>query len=117
MVVTDFARRGVPWVTLMTERREVPATLNLGVRERASAAAALVATSAVLRGERRTAAAALAAGVALNVDLFRAIADRLGARGVAAAVPLHLLHQLVGVAAVPVGLAGYLRARLRRRAR
>jgi hypothetical protein len=116
MLVTDFARRGVPWVELMAERRAVPATLNLGARERASAVAALAAVLALLTGRRKTAVAALAAGVALNVDLYGTIGRRLGLRGVAAAVPLHVLHQLVGIAAVPFGLAASLGA-LRRRAR
>jgi hypothetical protein len=113
MVVTDFARRGVPWVRLMTDRREVPATLNLGARERASAALALVAALALARSRPAVAAAALAAGVALNADLYRTVARRLGMRGLGAAIPLHVLHQLLGAAAVPAALA----ARLRRRAR
>ena len=114
MITTDFARRGVPWVALMADRREIPATLNLGARERASALAALVAVLALVTGRRRTAPAAVAAGVALNADLYRVVGRRLGAPGVAATVPLHLLHQLVGMAAVPVGLVASLR---RRRAR
>ena len=36
MVRTDYGRRGVPWVSLLVSRRELPATLNLGARERAS---------------------------------------------------------------------------------
>jgi hypothetical protein len=114
MVATDFGRRGVPWVELMADRRAVPATLNLGARERASAVAALVATLALLRGRRATALAAVGAGVALNTDLYRVVGRRLGARGVAATLPLHVLHQLAGILAVPVGLAASVR---RRRAR
>ncbi len=113
MVVTDFARRGVPWVALMTERHDVPATLNLGTRERASALAALAAALALVAGTRKTAAAALAAGVALNADLYKTVGRRLGPRGLAAAVPLHVLHQLVGIAAVPAGLVASLRRRAR----
>jgi hypothetical protein len=113
MVVTDFARRGVPWVALMFDRRDVPRTLNLGRRERASAAAALVAAVALVGRRRMPAVAALAVGVVLNADLYRTIGRRLGARGVAAAVPLHVLHQLVGIAAVPVGLTASLRRRAR----
>ena len=110
MVATDFARRGVPWVALMTERREVPATLNLGARERASAVAAVVALAALLARRPSIASAALATGIALNADLYGVVGRRLGARGVLAAVPLHAIHQLVGVAAVPAAL-------VRRRAR
>ena len=48
MVTTDYTRRGVPWVALMTERRSVPATLNLGARERLSVGAALAATASTV---------------------------------------------------------------------
>lgn len=114
MVVTDFARRGVPWVELMAERRSVPATLNLGLRERASVVAALAAAGAVVTRRPRLVAGAVGVGVALNADLYALLARRLGARGVAAGIPLHILHQLVGVAAVPFGLAA---ARRRQRTR
>jgi glycosyltransferase involved in cell wall biosynthesis len=110
MVVTDFARRGVPWVTLMTERREIPSTLNLGARERASAVATLAAVAALLGRRPYVASAAVATGMMLNADLYRAVGRRLGMRGVLAAVPLHAIHQLVGVAAVAAAL-------VRRRAR
>ena len=113
MVATDFGRRGVPWVRLMIDRRDVPATLNLGVRERASAALAIVAAIASFRRRRAVAVGAVAAGVALNADLYRTVGRRLGVRGLGAAIPLHLLHQLVGSAAVPAVLL----ARVRRRAR
>ena len=108
MLVTDFARRGVPWVQLMAERRAVPATLNLGLRERASVLAALVVAGAVVARRPRLVAGAVVATVALNTDLYGVVARRLGARGLAAAVPLHVLHQLVAVAAVPAGVAASL---------
>jgi glycosyltransferase involved in cell wall biosynthesis len=113
MVQADFARRGVPWITLMAERRSVPTSLNLGVRERASALTALATVGALLARRPALAAAALGAGVALNVDLYRALGRRLGTRGVVAGVPLHVLHQLVGAASVPAGLAVALRRRPR----
>jgi GT2 family glycosyltransferase len=113
MVTTDFARRGVPWVALMTERRAVPATLNLGLRERASALAALACVAGLSARRPAVAAAALGATAALNADLYAAVARRLGPRGVAAALPLHVLHQLVGIAAVPVGVAVGLARRAR----
>lgn len=104
MVDADFSRRGVPWVALMAERRSVPATLNLGLRERSSAAAALVSVAGLALRRPAVAAAAVGATVALNADLYALVGRRLGARGVAAAVPLHVLHQLVGIASVPVGV-------------
>ncbi len=108
MLVTDFARRGVPWVQLMAERRAVPATLNLGLRERASVLASLVVAGAVVARRPRLVAGAVVATVTLNTDLYGVVARRLGARGLAAAVPLHVLHQLVAVAAVPAGVAASL---------
>jgi GT2 family glycosyltransferase len=105
MVVTDFARRGVPWVALMAEQHAVPATLNLGARERASVVAALACVGGLVTRRPGLAVGAAAAVVVLNTDLYEAVWRRLGARGVAAAVPLHVLHQLVAAAAVPVGLA------------
>ncbi len=110
MLVTDFARRGVPWVTLMADRGSVPTTLNLGARERASAATAVAAAILLVRRRPAAATAALAVGVALNRDLYRKVLARMGVRGLVAAVPLHALHQLTGAAAVPVAL-------VRRRAR
>ena len=104
MLVTDFARRGVPWVTLMADRGAVPRTLNLGARERASAAAAVAATAFLLCRKPAPAAIALAVGVGLNHDLYRAVWRRMGTRGVVAAVPLHVAHQLAGAVAVPVAL-------------
>lgn len=103
MVRTDFAHRGVPWVQLMVERRDVPATLNLGLRERASAVAAVAVAVGAASRRPALAAAALAATVGLNPDLYQRLFVRLGPRGVVLGLPLHVLHQLVGLAALPVG--------------
>jgi hypothetical protein len=113
MVRTDFTRRGVPWVALMAERRSVPASLNVGTRERASTLAALALAGGVLARRPALTGAALAATAALNADLYGVLARRLGARGVAVGLPLHTLHQLVGAASVPVGLVVAFRRRPR----
>jgi hypothetical protein len=115
MVVTDFARRGVPWVALMSERRAVPATLNLGLRERASMVAAVCTAAALLRRRPAQALASAAATVALNTDLYAALARKLGPRGAILGLPLHVLHQLVGLASVPPGLVAASRRRSRQR--
>ncbi len=104
MVHTDFSRRGVPWVHLMLEHRAVPGTLNLGARERASVVAALAAAAGVATRRPGLAATGIAVGTGLNTDLYRTLWRRLGTRGVVAGIPLHLLHQLVAVAAAPVGV-------------
>ena len=112
MVATDFHRRGVPWVELLARGDASTSALNLSARHRLSAAASLGAMVAVLAGRPRAALAAVAALVALNVSFYALLARRRGAVHASAAVPLHALHHLTGVAAVPVGLA---RARARRR--
>lgn len=112
MMTTDYSRRGVPWVALMTELRSVPATLNLGARERLSVGAALAGTAATVARRPALAVAAATAMVALNRDLYATVHRRLGVRGALAAIPLHALHQLVAVAALPAGvLAGLRRGR------
>ncbi len=114
MVATDLWARGVPWVLLALERRRPPAALNAGARERASTAAAVVGAWGVLTRRPGLTAAAVAAQVALNRDLHQVLARRLGARGVAAGIALHELHQLVAAASLPVALASHLSARRRR---
>ena len=81
MVRTDYGRRGVPWVTLLASRREVPATLNLGARERASVLAALAIAWGIVRRRPLVAAAGLGAEVLLNRDLLALLHERLGAAG------------------------------------
>ena len=104
MIATDFMRRGVPWVELIRERGSAPTTLNFGGRERASAVTALVSVYGLLARRPLLTGVALATEVALNRDLFATIARRRGLRGVAAGIPLHIVHQLTGGAAIPAGL-------------
>lgn len=107
MVTTDFARRGVPWVRLMRENGEVPRTLNLGMRERVSVLAALTTFIALARRRPKLGLVAIAGQLALNHDLYEKLVRARGARGLFAGVPLHTLHQLTGVLAVPFGLAAH----------
>ena len=109
MVRTDLLARGAPWVALMAERREVPAALNLGWRHRLSALAAGGALAAAVAGRRRAAGGALAALTALNGSLYRRLWGAGGPRLGLAAPGLHLLHHLTSIAAVPLGIAIYLR--------
>ena len=104
MVVTDFGRRGVPWVSLLVSRRELPATLNLGARERASVVAALAIAWGLASRRPLVIAAGVGAAVVLNHDLLGLMHERLGPRGAIAGIGLHTLHQLTAVAAVPAGL-------------
>ncbi len=104
MVRTDFTSRGVPWVALLVEKRRVPATLNLGARERASAVAALAVAYGLARRRPGVFASGVAAGTALNADLFALLHRRLGVKGAVAGAGLHTIHQLTAVAAVPAGI-------------
>lgn len=113
MLATDFGRRGVPWVRLMLEHRHVPASLNLGARERASALAAVCAVAALAVRRPGLAAVALGAQVALNRDLYALLHDRLGRRGVVTGVGLHAAHHLAAAAAVPAGVAAHVLDRYR----
>ena len=107
MIRTDFSSRGVPWVRLMLEQRSVPATLNVGARERASALAALLVAAGLLRRAPTLAIAGITAQVALNTDLYAKLVRRLGLAGAVAGAGLHTVHQLTAAAAVPAGSAAH----------
>lgn len=108
MVRTDLRHRGVPWVRLMLRRRRASGALNLGTRHRVSAVASVALVAAVVARRPAAGAAALAVILVANRDLYALLARRLGARGAAAGVALHVLHHLVAVAAVPLGIAQHL---------
>ena len=107
MIATDFSRRGIPWVHLLLERREVPTTLNLGWAERASALASVSAVALLFRRRPLTAAASAALLVPLNAGFYGLLRRRLGTRATVAAVPLHVAHHVTAAAAVPVGVVTF----------
>jgi hypothetical protein len=111
MVRTDFARRGVPWIRLMLERRELPTALNLGWCERASAVASVVAATSLVRRKPIGAVAGVGALVALNRDFYELLDRRQGHGRAIAGVGLHAIHHLTAAAAIPAGLAAHLRRR------
>jgi hypothetical protein len=122
MVRVDFAVRGMPWVALLLRQRRArsraapdappPArALNLGWPHRLSALASLIGAGALLLGRWRTALTALIAMLALNRPFYALLARRVGVKGAAAGVILHVIHQLTALAAVPAGLVLYLRWR------
>ena len=104
MVVTDFRRRGVPWVQAMLRARHHSSALNLGWRHRLSALASLWVLGALLRRRPTHALGAATGMVALNRDFYGLLARRLGVVGALAGVGLHAIHHLTAVAAVPAGL-------------
>jgi hypothetical protein len=121
MIRTDFVRRGVPWVELLTERGLSPrerglsplspqgagaaTALNLGWRHRLSALASLAAAAAVLRRRPAGVAGALAVLVAANRDFYLLLLRRRGAAEAAAGIALHVVHHLTSAAALVAGLA------------
>jgi len=114
MVVTDFARRGVPWVALQLRSRGPGSTvLNLGWRHRISAGVCAAGLVAALARRPVAALAALAALLGLNRDFYALLARRRGTGEAMLGVGLHALHHLTAVASVPFGIAGHLRERSR----
>jgi GT2 family glycosyltransferase len=111
MVRTDFAARGVPWVELLLGRRSPSAALNLGWRHRATAAASLLLLTALIRRRLPISAALLVVILMLNHRFYRLVLRQRGPTGLLAAVPLHGIHHLVGVAAVPAGAGRHLLTR------
>lgn len=110
-VRTDFARRGVPWVRLLVERRQVPDDLNLAWRHRASAAAAVAGLGAVAARRPAGVAAAALALVALNRSFYALLMRRRGPGQAMAGVGLHAIHHVVGAASIPAGLVAQARQR------
>jgi hypothetical protein len=104
MVRTDFARRGVPWVRLLIERRSMSSALNLGWRHRLSTAAVLAGLTAFLAGRRSGVVVSAVALVALNGPFYALLVRRVGPASALAGVGLHALHLLTGAAAVPAGV-------------
>jgi hypothetical protein len=103
MVRTDVVNRGIPWVGLVLRSRRVPATLNLGRRHQATAACWLLAL-ATRRPLRFLVPAAL-----LNRRFYALLLRRRGARQALLGFGLHGVHHLSAVAAVPAGVAVYVK--------
>ncbi|MET0938838.1 MAG: glycosyltransferase [Gaiellaceae bacterium] len=108
MVRTDFWQRGVPWVELVLRHRSGASALNLGWRQRVSAATAVISALAVLRGRPGAALCGLVALTALNAELYELLLRRQGRAAAAAGVGLHAVHHVTGALAVPVGVARHL---------
>jgi GT2 family glycosyltransferase len=104
LVRTDFSRRGVPWVGLLLREGSSSTALNLGRRQRLSAATSVALLGSLLGRRPRVAAAVLLANLALDRDLYALLARCGGPRLLAAGVGLHQLHQLCAAASVPAAL-------------
>jgi len=108
MVATDFGRRGVPWARLLLRSGSSSTALNLGWRQRASAAASVALLISLLARRPRLAASALLASLALDRKLYALLARRGGPKLLAAGVGLHQVHQLTAAASLPTAIALHL---------
>jgi len=113
MARTDLLRRGVPWLRLLLAERSHSTALNLGWRERTSAAASIVTVVAAARRRPRLLAGAVTVLFVLDRRFYGLLLRRRGPTFTAAGVSLHLVHRLTAIAAVPIALAAHLRAKLR----
>jgi GT2 family glycosyltransferase len=109
MIRTDFDARGAPWIGLLLSRGAGSTALNLGWRHRLTALACVGLLVTGSRRKLKPSIALTASIVILNRSFYRVLLRRRGAVATAAAVPLHVLHHLVGIAAVPEGIRRYLR--------
>lgn len=110
MLSCDFGARGIPWTRMLIERREVPATLNLGWRQRATALTVLAAPAIALATRRPL---ALGVGVAtvgaLNGRFYALLWRRGGVRLTVCAIALHALHHATALSAMTFGVIAHLR--------
>jgi GT2 family glycosyltransferase len=109
MVATDLLDRGAPWVGALLRHGRRSSALNLGWRHRLSAAASGAGAAAVLARRPRPALAALSVLLALNASFYALLWRRRGPLTAAAGVGLHALHHLTSIAAVPLGVAAWLK--------
>jgi GT2 family glycosyltransferase len=108
MVETDLFRRGVPWLRLILDGRADSAALNLSWRHRVGTGASALLVAALTARKLRLALAALAILPIVDRDFHALLWRRGGLRMLAAGVPLHVLHRLTALTAVPIALAGHM---------
>jgi len=108
MVRTDLVNRGVPWARLLLRRGSAPGALNLGWRHRLSTLASLALVGGVLARRPAVAVGALAVLGVANRGFYALLARRLGPRGAAAGVGLHVVHHLTAAASLPIAVVLHL---------
>jgi hypothetical protein len=105
MMRTDFADRGLPWVSLVLDGEVSTKVLNLGWRHRLSALACLVGATALVRRKPALAGLALVSLIALNRSFYTLLLRRRGPVQAGAGIGLHAVHHLTAAAAIPAALA------------
>ncbi len=124
MVRTDIFRRGVPWMLLIKRSGTVETDLNVKAAQKAcvaltglalaSAACAVAAPNAALAaGLGLTAAAGIAAIVAINREFFAFLKRRRGWRFACAGLPLHLVYYCCCGLSVVIAMAYWQLSRIR----
>jgi Glycosyl transferase family 2 len=108
MVRTDLFRRGIPWVRLVLADGATPSALNLAWRHRVSAVASLALVTALAAGRPKLAGPPLVVLLAFNGSFYGLVYRQRGLVAAVSAVPLHVLHHLTSVTAVPLALAAHL---------
>jgi GT2 family glycosyltransferase len=111
MVRGDVLHRAVPWLALLLKHGRLPTTLNLGWRHRLSALASVGVAGGVAARRSRLLGPSAALLLALNHTFYGLLWQKLGPRRAVLGVGLHVMHHLSAVAASPLALAVYLRAR------
>src|SRR5207253_200187 len=105
-----------PWVRLLLDNRTSSDALNLGLRHRASAAATVaLAVGLVVRQPRVVGAAGIVL-LGLNASFYALLLRKRGLRQAAVGFPLHVLHHLISVTAVPIAVSQHVLARVARSA-
>jgi cellulose synthase/poly-beta-1,6-N-acetylglucosamine synthase-like glycosyltransferase len=117
MTETDLLRRGVPWLRLVLEDRSGGSTLNLGWPHRISTAASVLLLVGLIRRKLWLVGGTLALVIVLDRHFYALLLRRRGAKGLAAGVPLHVLHRLTSAAVVPVTLTDLFLEKWKMRAR
>ena len=117
LIRTDVLDRGVPWTRLMLARGFVEKDLNLSWRHRAGVGLAWILAPALFLAPLvpwlfGAAAAAVAALILLNLDLYRFYIRRGGAAFALVAIPMHWLHYLYSGVAFAWGALAHAGARL-----
>lgn len=115
MLWSDIFDRAVPWTQLILRERNLPNTLNLDTRNRASALLAWTIVASALGGIWMTwlwvvMLLALGALIVLNIELYRLFARRGGPAFALGAIGLHFLYFLYS-SAVFGALVGAARVR------
>jgi glycosyltransferase involved in cell wall biosynthesis len=110
LVVTDVARRAVPWTILSLERKHLPAELNFSKRQRAAALVALVLASCIplipLRpGLGGVLAVLVATAFWLNLPLYILFLKKGGGRLMLAGFFLQQFYYLYSLSGLAAGAA------------